>query len=310
MADVLASSDWRLLLVAGFAVPNLLLATASWRLLFPPRQSPRFGIAFAALWIGTSVNVLLPVAGVGGEIVRARLLARWGSKTRDAVASVVVDKTVQVATLPLLALVGIAALFAAVDGDGLLRDGSDPGIGPATLGAALAGVALLALAIALVILAQRSGGVSFLAAWAARLARTRRWEGLVERAGDLDGAIRALYRPGRILASCALRLLGRLALTGEVWLAARLLGYPITFIEAIALKSLATVAGGLAFPVPAGLGVQEGTFVVLGTLVGLPPEAALATSLATRVREVLVSLPGLLVWEYLEGRALWRRRAA
>lgn len=295
VADVLASGNWMLLVLAGFALPNLLIATASWRLLFPPGLAPRFSIALAALWMGTSVNVLLPVAGVGGEIVRARLLARWSSKVRDAVASVVVDKTVQVATLPLLALTGIAALG---------------GTRPAPLLVALGGVALLALAIALAVLAQRAGAISFLASRAARLVRSRRWEGVVDRASDLDGAIRALYRPGRIAGSCALRFLARLSLAGEVWLAARLFGHPIPLVDAIALKSLAMVAGGVVFPVPAGLGIQEGTFVVLGALVGLPPDAALATSLATRVREIIVSVPGLIAWEYVEGRAFWRRRAA
>ena len=311
VARLLASSGWKLLLVAGFAIPNLLLATAAWRLLFPPGQAPRFSVALAALWIGTSVNVLLPVAGVGGEIVRARLLARWSSKMRDAVASVVVDKTIQVATLPLLALIGIATLFPALDDSGFRGGGSDPfGIRPPTLGAALVGVALLVIGIGLVVLVQRSGAFSFLASRAVRFARSRKWDGLVERASDLDGAIRSLYRPGRIAAACALRLLSRLSLAGEVWLAARLLGHPITLVDAIALKSVAMVAGGVVFAVPAGLGIQEATFVVLGALIGLPPDAALATSLATRVRELLVSVPGLLAWEWVEGRALWRRRAA
>ena len=294
---LLASTGWKLLLVAVFAIPHLLLATAAWRLLFPSGHAPRFTVALAALWIGTSVNVLLPVAGVGGEIVRARLLARWSSKTRDAIASVVVDKTVQVATLPLLALIGIAALFPALEDSG-------------SVGAAIIGVALLAIVIVLLVLVQRAGAFSFLASQAVRFARNRKWDGLVERASDLDGAIRSLYRPGRIAASCVLRLLSRLTLAGDVWLAARLLGHPITLVDAIALKSLAMVAGGIVFAVPAGLGIQEASFVVLGALIGLPPDAALATSLATRVREVVVSVPGLLAWEWVEGRALWRRRAA
>lgn len=297
VAVLLASTGWKLLLVAGFAVPSLLLSTASWQLLFPPGRAPRFAPALAAVWIGSSINILLPVAGVGGEIVRARLIARGSGRTRDAVASVVVDKTVQVATLPLLGLIGIGALLP-------LR----PDAG--SVGAALAAIVLLAIVIAALVLAQRAGAVAYLASRAVRLARSPKWDGLVERASDLDGAIRALYRPGRIAASCALRLLARLSLAGEVWLAARLLGHPIGLVDAIALKSIAMVAGTLAFPVPAGLGVQEGTFVALGALVGLPPHLALATSLATRVREVVVSLPGLLLWEYLEGRALWRRRAA
>jgi len=298
VGSLLASTRWKLLLVAGFAIPHLLLATASWRLLFPPGHAPRFALALVTLWIGLSINLLMPVAGVGGEIVRARLLARWSGKAREAVASVVVDKTVQVATLPLLGLIGISVLFRVIPDAG-------------SLGAALGGVVLLAMVIAVLVLVQRAGAFAFLASQAVRLARSRKWDGLVERASDLDWAIRALYsRPATIVGSCTLRLLARLSLAGEVWLAARLLGHPITVVDAIALRSLAMVAGAVAFPVPAGLGVQEGSFVVLGTLLGLPPDVALATSLATRVREIVSGVPGLLAWQTIEGRGLWRRRAA
>jgi putative membrane protein len=298
VAGLLASTSWRLLLVAGFAVPQLLLATAAWRLLFPAGAAPRFGLAFLAMWIGVSINLMLPVANLGGDVVRARLLAIWSGKPRDAVASVIVDKTVLVATLPLLALIGTAALLRIVPDTG-------------SLGAAAGIVALLAIAIALLVLAQRAGAFAFLATQAVRLARRPGWESLVARASDLDGAIRDLYRrPATMLAACALRMLGRLSLSGEVWLAARLLGYPITIVDALLLRSFGIVARAVAFPVPGGLGVQEGSFVALGALIGMPPDVALATSLATRVREVVASVPGLFAWQYVEGRGLWRRRPA
>jgi putative membrane protein len=295
---LLASTDWKLVLVAVFAVPQLLLSTASWRLLFPPEGAPRFALALLALWIGYSINLMLPVASIGGDVVRARLVASWSGRPRDAVASVVVDKTVLVATLPVLGVIGTAAL---------LRVVPDAGSLPTAIGI----VILLAIALVVLVLVQRAGVFEFLALRAVRLAGRAGWEDLVAHASDLDAAIRALYaRPARVAASCGLRVLARLSLSGEVWLAARLLGHPITIADAILFKSFTIVARAAAFPVPAGLGVQEGTFVALGALIGLPPDVALATSLATRVREIVSSVPGLLAWQTVEGRALRRRRAA
>jgi putative membrane protein len=297
VAHLLASTDWKLVLVAVFAVPQLLLSTASWRLLFPPEGAPRFALALLALWIGYSINLMLPVASIGGDIVRARLVASWSGRPRDAVASVVVDKTVLVATLPVLGVIGTAALLRVPDAGSL----------PTAIGV----VILLAIALVVLVLVQRAGVFAFLALRALRLARRAGWEDLVAHASDLDAAIRALYsRPARVAASCGLRVLARLSLSGEVWLAARLLGHPITIADAVLLKSFTIVARAAAFPVPAGLGVQESTFVALGTLIGLPPDVALATSLATRVREIVSSVPGLLAWQTVEGRGLWRRRAA
>ncbi|PYQ64321.1 MAG: hypothetical protein DMF54_14630, partial [Acidobacteria bacterium] len=50
VVHLLGSTRWTLLLVAVFAVPQLLLSTSSWRLLFPPGEAPRFSLALLALW--------------------------------------------------------------------------------------------------------------------------------------------------------------------------------------------------------------------------------------------------------------------
>jgi hypothetical protein len=63
--------------------------------------------------------------------------------------------------------------------------------------------------------------------------------------------------------------------------------------------------------VPSALGVQEAGLIGAGMLVGLAPDAALALSLAKRMREVLFGLPWLLTWQWMEGRTLFlqlRRR--
>jgi hypothetical protein len=54
--------------------------------------------------------------------------------------------------------------------------------------------------------------------------------------------------------------------------------------------------------------VQEGGYLLLAPLVGLPPDAALALSLAKRAREILLGLPGLLVLHFSERS--WQRRRA
>jgi hypothetical protein len=59
-----------------------------------------------------------------------------------------------------------------------------------------------------------------------------------------------------------------------------------------------------AFVVPGGWGLQEGAYVVLGQMVGLEPEIALALSLATRARELMTGVPALIVWQFIEGRML------
>ena len=45
---------------------------------------------------------------------------------------------------------------------------------------------------------------------------------------------------------------------------------------------------------PGALGVQEGGFLVVGGLVGLPPELALALALVRRARDVIIFVPALI----------------
>ncbi len=74
------------------------------------------------------------------------------------------------------------------------------------------------------------------------------------------------------------------------------------------LNSLAVALRSAAFVVPGGLGVQEGGYVAVGALLGLPPDVMLAVSLATRLGELIEGLPGLLAWHFAEGGAYWCRR--
>jgi uncharacterized membrane protein YbhN (UPF0104 family) len=54
--------------------------------------------------------------------------------------------------------------------------------------------------------------------------------------------------------------------------------------------------------VPASIGVQEGGFVVACGLFGLPPDVSIAVSLIRRLRDVVLGVPALAAWHWLEGR--------
>ena len=44
--------------------------------------------------------------------------------------------------------------------------------------------------------------------------------------------------------------------------------------------------------------------ILLGNLLGIPGEIALALSLVRRVRELALGIPGLAAWQFLEARHL------
>jgi putative membrane protein len=167
----------------------------------------------------------------------------------------------------------------------------------------------MALLVGGFFLVQRLGLFGGLARISSRLPGSQHWESLVGEAAALDDAVLCLYRNRRSLAAAGLWRLGAwLVGTGEVWLALYFLGAPRSMTDALLLESLGQAVRALAFMIPGALGVQEGGYLLLGGLLGLGPELALAVSLAKRVREVVLGVPGLIAWQIAEGRHLWRRR--
>jgi len=298
VSDTIARGGWPMLLLAFFFVPQCAIFAASWRLLFPPGREPGFVRAFGAMTVGIYANSLLPLADMGGEIIKARIVMKGGVSGADAGASVVLDKTIQTITLVCWAIIGLLTLLA-------LKVA-----GPAIYGGAIA-VALLTLGTAGFIVVQHKGMFGGMAGAAERMTGGESWARIAGGARELDRAVRDLYRNrGRLAAASAIRLLGRFVLVGEIWLAAQLIGQPIGVLEALALRSLGLSIRSAAFLVPGGYGIQEGGYVAIGALIGIPPDTALVLSLATRIRDLVVGVPALAAWQWREGRALRRDRPA
>ena len=287
---------WGILLVALFIPPDLVLRTLSWRLLFTPGRTPSFANTAFAMWIGSSVNFLLPVATIGGEFVKARILTLRSVRGVDATASVLLDKTVQAVSVLLWALIGIGFLVVVAQDEPMVT-------------VALVGTALMLLGIAGFVVVQIGGAFGKFSRPAAALSNSQRWKSLIESADDLDAIIAELYRrPGVIAISTGLRMAKRVVMAGEVWLIAWLIDVPLGLEQVVILNSLAIALRSAAFVVPSGIGVQEGGYVMVGALLGLPADAMLTISLATRLGELIEGLPGLLAWQFDEGGAYWRRR--
>lgn len=291
----LETAGWGLVGVCAFYPIALAVDTECWRLLWPPQSRPPFPSLLAPRWICDAVNGLLPAAQIGGDVVRARLMVLSGAPGADAGASVVADLTAGVVTEILFTLLGIALL--------LPHEGAGT-----TTAALLGGVALFAAFVAVFFVAQRNGLFRRLARLLERVVRVGDWRAITGGAEALDAAVSAVYRRRRaFLLACLWRMAGWFAGALEVWLALRFLDRPVGAVMAVMLESLGQAVRHAAFMIPGALGVQEGGFVLLCGAVGLGPEVGLALSLMKRIRELLLGVPALLVWQVVEGRTVWRR---
>jgi putative membrane protein len=158
---------------------------------------------------------------------------------------------------------------------------------------------------------QRLGMFRFLASIVARLANSPEWQSLVHGGETLDQIVRTLYaRRKAVIACCAWTIVSLVAGSGEIWIALRALDVRATLVNALILQSMVLTVRSAAFAVPSGLGVQETGYYFVGQLLGIPEYVAVTLALIARVREIAIGIPGLICWQVIEARRLWRARLA
>ncbi|HEX4653357.1 MAG TPA: flippase-like domain-containing protein [Candidatus Udaeobacter sp.] len=280
-----------------FVVP-VFLDTIAWWVLFPRSDRLPLRKLLWMRWIGESVSTLVPSAAVGGDVVRARLAAINGAPLPLAAGTVLVDLTLGVFTQAVFTILGLVLLVGATGQKNFVRP-------------TLIGTVIGVIGVAGFYFVQRLGMFRFLASIVARLANSPEWHSLVQSGETLDQTVRALYaRRKAVVACCLWTILSLLLGSGEIWIALRALGLPASFVNALILQSMVLTVRSAAFAVPSGIGVQETGYYVVGRLLGIPDYLAITLALIARVRELALGIPGVVMWQFIEARRLWRTRLA
>ena len=289
---------WGLIPITLYHLIPFALSALSWRELLPAASRPATVTVIWIRWIRESINTLLPVASVGGDVASTRLVHLRGVPGAQAASSVIVDTTVGVSTQLIFVLSGVALLLIrSTDHNSLL-----------VAGTVLLAMGLLFMAITAFVFLQHRGLFAGSAKFAHRLMPGKWLSALIARAPMVDDFVVATYRNRSVmLRVILLRLVGWAASAGEVWLVMQCLGQPIGVADAYILESLGSGVRAATFMVPGALGTLEGGYILFGAMFGLSADTALAVSLSKRVRELAFGVPGLLLWQYIEGRYHLRR---
>lgn len=272
-------------------IPSLLLCALAWGSSIPHQKHP-WRVFFLARWIRDAVSSLLPILPVSGELIGVRILRHYGLHSDVAVASTVLDLTVELVAQFLFTVIVLALLI---------------GIKPAAAGIhwVFMGLLLSAPALAGFVLLQNSRILPAMSRLMARLASPLMHVFSNMSMERIQQLIRSSYLDrGHICMVTLLHLAAWFIGTLEVWVALRLLACPRSVAVVLVLEGLVFALRAIAFAVPGGLGIQEGGYIAVGAMFALPPDIALAVSLLKRAREVILGIPGLCLWQWLEGRRL------
>jgi len=298
IVQLLSGAGWILLLIVPFHAVPLYLDTLGWRQLLEKDQRPGQAALFGIAAIREAVSRLLPVANIGGELVGVRLLALYGTETTQVAASVIVEVFLMLISLVFFAALGVLCLIHVTDQLQLVHD--------VTLGLVLT----LPVLIVLAILLRHPSAFALLGQATQRLmGRFARSFDILAWSLSLNRAMRSLFQaPLRLCAAVGYQVAGLLVGSLETWLVLRWVDHPVSLPASIGLEATTQAVRHFIFFLPAGLGAQEAALMGVGAMLGIPPDAALALSLAKRMREILFGVPALLAWHWIEARELKGKR--
>jgi len=275
----------------------MLAGACDWRLLIKDPNRPGVISMLRLVWIRESVNNLLPVGRIGGEIVSFRLMRLLGINAVTAVASLVVDLQLAIISQVLFTLVGVGFL--------IVHFGS-----PAhrLAGDLIVGIAALTPFLIIFSVIQHAKPFERLT-HLLNSVMGGKLTALISDSTRVDSEIKSIWGRPNVVSRFVFFWQPILFLTTslEIWVAIYFLGARLSFMDAVMLESLIQAASSAAFFVPAGLGVQEGSFIVVGAALGLDPTTCLALAGSRRIRDLLVFLPGLLAWHFGESSAGTRK---
>jgi putative membrane protein len=267
-------------------------AGLGWWLVFP--QGSRHHPLHLCIWvrlIREAINTLLPVAQVGGEIVGARVMTLFGIAAGVSGATVLVDLLIQVVSLFFFVIVGVGIL-------------ATYGADDALVGSMMAGISIMGVVLAGFFTAQRFGGARLVDRALMAAANRTGWSALANLATLHDNLVRIYGDVPRIALAMLVHLAFWFVGAIEVLVALNLMGYPVSFLDAVVIESLGQAVRAAGFLIPGALGVQEAGFIAVCAVFGIPAPAALALSLVKRVPELVLGPPFLLAWHRHETRAL------
>jgi glycosyltransferase 2 family protein len=291
VASAFAEIGWRgLLAMCAFYLAPVGVLAAAWLVLDPGAPLRHLVTFYFARLVRDASGELLPFSSIGGYVFGARAAILGGVEPAMAISTTVVDITAE-----FIGQLGFTALGLVL----LTHQPSANFESQQLLTASLFGLGAGALAAAAFVLAQRRA-TRPIERWVARWAPSA-----LAQTSAVVGSLHALYqKPARLTASSVLHLAAWILQAIGVWAGLWVAGRHMSLRTIMGVESLVYVVRTLTFAAPMGLGVIEGSYVVVGHLFGLTPEFALALSLIKRVRDIVIGLPALALWQVMEGRRL------
>lgn len=250
--------------------------------------------------IGEAYNNALPLASMGGEPIKSRLLRdHLGIDYTDSGVAFMVAKTANLIALVVFLAVGFVLLL------------SDQRFDPPWRTLAGAGLAVFSLAIVLMWGVQQARLAPRVARLLAHRAEHPRAAALIGALQQADAQLARCYRqqPRRFFGIVGLAFLTWVVGIVEIWIILRAVDVPLRLGEAWVVEATVQLVRTAAFFIPSGLGVVDGGFVLVVGIVTGSPTLGLLVAVVRRARDLVWMVGGFLGGLGYAGRGALGRRA-
>lgn len=243
------------------------------------------GRLYVVRLVGEAYNQATPLASVGGEPLKAKILKdRYGVAYTDSASAFLIDRTANLVALGLFLAIGFLALIQDHRFDIVLRHAASVG---------LLGICMLVVAVGL----MQTIGLF------ARVKRSRDWLPNSRIAVFLDKAIAfeqdlahfyAEYR-ARFGLVVTLALLTWISGIVEIWIVLTALDVSVGLLDLWLVEAIAQLVRAAVFFIPSGIGVVDASFVSLIALLTGDINHGAVVAITRRFRDLVWIAAGMLL---------------
>ena len=282
--NLILENRYKLLLLIIAHLPTLYFDSLAWVVLMY-RNKLSIHSAFIITWIAQTSSKFLPTGNITGEFVRYFLAKKSGQKFSEASSTVLVD--LFIATFSLF-LIGLLAFILIVNKKKELVFASD-------LLYLISAMMLIFIGSLLFFLIIRK---RLLSKFIKIIPATNYFmTNKIYSIFRLDISLYKLsFEKKSLFQAITFRIIGWIAGAFEIYVFLWIIGIDANLIDVILIESVTAIIRSVAFFIPAGLGVQEFAFVMIGSFIGYSGVISFSIAIGRRLREIMVGIPAIIVF--------------
>ncbi len=290
LKELLPQLSWQIWPVFTFYPLMVCWDVQAWKLCLPPTLRPKapYWRLFRIRIAGEGINNITPIVDIGGELLKVMFLRRrLGIEKVDGVASCIIDRTSLFIAEIVFVAMGLALSWFLLPMPSHWK----------WIFIATVGVFILLGALALYI--QKKGLFSSLFAGLHKLRiGTHLFSRFQIPFDHVDKAITHYYHTEKpaFQRSIGLHLIGWLMGGIEMMWMLNMVGIPADFKTGIMLEALLQLVRTSSFFIPANIGTQEAGLSFFVYLYGFNPALGFAVSILKRVRMIIWTTLGFVIW--------------